>query len=125
MPKRILIIDDEIDFTEVVSTLLRFHDFEVDTFNDPTFVLEALQKNHYDLIVSDLMMPHIDGFELIQKIQAMEKYRQSPIIVLSAKVLTDEERKFLFKNKVHCLPKPFEPRGLVEQICQLMETSIE
>ncbi len=120
MGKKILLIDDEVDFTEVVGTLLRFHDFDVDTINEPLLAPEAINKNNYDLIVSDLMMPDINGFELVEKIRTMPRYKDTPIITLSAKLLNDEERKQLLHHGVHCLSKPFEPSGLVDQICQLL-----
>ncbi len=120
MNKKILLIDDEVDFTEVVSTLLRFHDFDVEVFNDPIEVEPTLDKNNYDLIVTDLMMPHLSGFELIDLIQKKEKYKNVPIIVLSAKSMTDSERKTLLQAKTHCLTKPFDTRTLVDLICELV-----
>lgn len=125
MGQKILLLDDEIDFTELTGTLLEFHDFQVRTYNDPELMLNELEKEHYDLIVTDLMMPNIDGFEVIKQIKEKEGYKSTPIIVLSAKPLTDEERKFLFKNKVLFLMKPFEPLGLVEEIKQLLSESKE
>lgn len=116
MGKRILFIDDEPDFTEMTGTLLSFHDFEVDTFNESTKVEEAIRKKQYDLVVTDLMMPAVDGFQLVSMLRKRKEYQKIPIIALSAKTLLDEERKFLLQNKVHFLTKPFEPQGLVEKI---------
>lgn len=118
--KHILIVDDELDFTEIVSTLLDFHNFQADTINDPEKVIDALDDHHYDLIVSDLMMPSLDGFQLIEKLRADPKYHNIPVIVLSAKLLSDEERKRLLVSNVSFLSKPFEPHGLVEKITQML-----
>ena len=120
MGKRILLIDDEPDFTELVGTLLSFHDFTVDTFNQATHVGEIVAKNKYDLIVTDLMMPQTDGFQLITEVRGLPQYQNTAIIVLSAKTLSDPERKFLLQQKVHFLSKPFEPQELVEKISQLL-----
>lgn len=120
--KKILLIDDEVDFTEVVATLLGFHDFEVKAVNDPLQVDALLEQADFDLIVTDLMMPGLSGFDLIDKIRSKPKLLKIPIIVLSAKVLTNEERKFLLRQKVQVMNKPFEPTGLVDQICGLIET---
>lgn len=117
---KILLIDDEKDFTDLIGTLLGFHDHEVDTFNDPTQVETAIKTNRYSLIVTDLMMPDLDGFALVEKIRAIEAYKTIPIIVLSAKSLEDDDRKFLLRNHVHFMVKPFEPIGLVEQINRLL-----
>lgn len=118
--KHILIVDDEKDFTEIISTLLDFHDFKADTVNDSREVLPMLQKTPFDLIVTDLMMPGMDGFQLVAQLRDDPHYKSIPIIVLSAKSLTDEERKKLMLNNVTFLTKPFEPQGLVEKITQML-----
>lgn len=121
MKKQILLIDDEKDFTELTGTLLRFHDMDVDTYNDPLEVEKKIDAKQYDIVVTDIMMPDIDGFELIRRLKQKPNYKNTPIVVLSAKVITDEERKFLFQNNVSLLMKPFDPQGLVEHIAQILE----
>lgn len=117
---KILLIDDERDFTELTGTLLDFHELSVDTVNDPLEAIKATEKTRYDLIVTDIMMPNMNGFELIENLRNLNDYRKTPIIVLTAKQLSDEERKFLLQHDVHFQTKPFEPLGLVEQIRQLV-----
>jgi len=121
MDKKILLVDDEKDFTELTGTLLSFHDLDVDTFNDPQNMEEVITKQHYDLIVTDLMMPHMNGFQFIDLLRQKTRYKKTPIIVLSAKTLTDAERKALMNHEVRFLTKPFEPQGLVDEIQQLLE----
>ncbi|MBI2066558.1 MAG: response regulator [Deltaproteobacteria bacterium] len=121
MGKRILVIDDERDLTELLGTLLDFHGIKADTVNDPLKVETMLEQTAYDLVVTDLMMPGLDGFELIQRIHHKEPRRSLPIIVLSAKSLTQAERKVLIQNKVHFFMKPFEPQNLVDQISGLLK----
>lgn len=118
--KKVLIIDDEFDFTELIETLLKFHDLDARACNDPSEAIKRLEQEHFDLVVSDLMMPDLDGFVLIEKMRGVTGYRDAPIIVLSAKMLTDQERKFLLKNKVHFLTKPFDPQVLVDQVLQAL-----
>lgn len=113
---KILLIDDEQDFTELTSTLLKFNDFDVEVLNDPIEVRRLLDSSSFDLIVTDLMMPGMDGFELIRNIRALPPYKDKPIFVLSAKTLNDEERKFLLQNRIKLISKPFEPQGLVDEI---------
>lgn len=116
MIKKILMIDDERDFTELAATLLRFHNFEVDAYNESLNVDKHLMAKQYDLIVTDLMMPDVDGFKVIENIRAIPNYAKVPVIVLSAKVLTDAERKFLMQQEAHFVMKPFEPQELVDKI---------
>jgi DNA-binding response OmpR family regulator len=68
--KRVLIVDDERVITNSYSLFLedsRF--FNVDTFNDPRIDLSNFEPNHYDLLLFDIKMPHINGFELYDKIK--------------------------------------------------------
>lgn len=118
--KRILIVDDEKDFTEIISTLLDFHDFQAETVNNSSDVMPMLQKAHYDLIVTDLMMPGLNGFDLVAQLREDPKTKSIPVIVLSAKTLSDDERKRLMLSNVTFLTKPFEPQGLVEKISQML-----
>lgn len=120
MGKKILLIDDEPDFTELVATLLGFHNLDVKVYNDPVHIEKIIKGKEFDLVVTDLMMPNMDGFEVVRKLRGAEAYEKIPIIVLSAKSLSDEERKFLLQNKVSFLMKPFEPQGLVEKITELL-----
>jgi DNA-binding response OmpR family regulator len=114
--KRVLFIDDEKDFTILISTLLGFHDFEVDAISDPHEAAERIAQVHYDAVVTDLMMPGLDGFGIIRLIRQHPHYTRTPLLVLSARTLSDEERKFLLQNDVHFVMKPFDPQGLVDQI---------
>jgi len=120
-PIKILLVDDEPDFVELTSTMLGFYDYAVDTFSDPLVVEEALKNTQYSIIVTDLMMPGMDGFELISIIRGMDNYKETPIIVLSAKTLSDEERKSLLQQEATLMVKPFEPQGLVDQVQNLLQ----
>ena len=122
MAHKILLIDDEKDFNELTSTMLSFYDFDVRAYDNPAEIMDTVENESYDLIVTDLMMPNMDGFHFVEKIRSMEKYKETPIIVLTAKTLNNEERKFLLQKNVHLLGKPFEPQGLVDQIRNLVNT---
>ncbi|MBF0492707.1 MAG: response regulator transcription factor [Deltaproteobacteria bacterium] len=118
--KKILIIDDEPDFTELAATMLGFHGFQMTAVNDPLRVENTIDQHPFDLIVTDLMMPGLDGFKLIKKIRSRVSYQQTPLIVLTAKIISDEERKFLLNHQVQVVSKPFHPHQLVEQIRKLL-----
>lgn len=65
--KRILIVDDEQDIISVFKMVLEMNDFEVDAYNDPLLALSNFKQNAYDLIILDIRMPDMDGFELFKK----------------------------------------------------------
>ncbi|MBI3299691.1 MAG: response regulator [Elusimicrobia bacterium] len=121
MPKRICLIDDEEDFTDITGTLLQFQGYEVKTFNDPRDGLNAVNAGGFDAVVVDIMMPHMDGLSLMRTLRA-GTYGKNPMFALSAKRLSDEDRKFLLTHDIHFVPKPFEPRRLVELIGKALST---
>ena len=63
--KKILVVDDEDDLTLLFRLALEYHRFEVDTFNDPQEALLNYKPDNYDLVILDIKMPKMDGFELI------------------------------------------------------------
>ena len=67
--KRILVVDDEPDLTMVCSLALQYHGFKVDTFNDSQEALSNFKPAYYDLVILDIKMPKMDGFELYEKIK--------------------------------------------------------
>ena len=64
--KRILVVDDEPDLTRLCSLALEYHGFKVDTFNDSEEALSNFKPNYYDLVILDIKMPKMDGFELYE-----------------------------------------------------------
>src|SRR5919112_4638897 len=87
-PRRILIVDDEPDLISIFKMVLEMNDFEVDAYNDPLLALSNFKQNASCLVILDIRMPHINGFELYKKtktvddkvnvyfITAFEDYRQ-------------------------------------------------
>jgi DNA-binding response OmpR family regulator len=70
--KRILAVDDEPDLTMICSLALQYHGFKVDTFNDAQEALSNFKPDYYDLVILDIKMPNMDGFELYDKIKKKE-----------------------------------------------------
>ena len=83
--------------------------------------MEKIGQEDYALLICDLMMDEVDGFEICRKFR--DHYQETPIIVLSAKTLTDTERKQLMELKTHFMPKPFEPKKLVEKVRELLDAA--
>jgi DNA-binding response OmpR family regulator len=67
LKNRILVVDDEPDITLSLKLGLEDNGFEVDTYNDPLQVLSNFKSNSYDLLLLDIKMPHMNGFELYKK----------------------------------------------------------
>jgi CheY-like chemotaxis protein len=72
MTKKILLIDDEPDVTYTIKTILEDNGFKVDSFNDPILAFNYYKANFYDLVILDIKMPKMDGFELYTKIREQD-----------------------------------------------------
>jgi DNA-binding response OmpR family regulator len=84
MAKRLLVVDDEADFLEILTIWLKFKGFDVETALDGFAALEKLEGGHFNLILLDLMMPRLNGFEFCKKVRGSEKFGKTPIVVLTA-----------------------------------------
>jgi DNA-binding response OmpR family regulator len=119
---RILIVDDEPDLTEVFSLALEYQGFKVDSFNDPQEALSKYKPGLYDLVILDIKMPAIDGFELYHEIK--KKDDNANICFLTASELYYEE----FRKKEYCaidrnlfIRKPIQNEELIKQITKMIK----
>ena len=87
--KKILLVDDEPDITFTIKNMLYKTGFQIDTFNDPITPLKLYRRHFYDLIILDIKIPNMDGFELYIKIK--EKDPSVKICFLTAIATFDEE----------------------------------
>jgi DNA-binding response OmpR family regulator len=124
MTKKILVIDDESDVTFTIKNILEDNGFKVDTFNDPILALNYYKVNFYDLIILDIKMPKIDGFELYIKIR--EKDPKVKICFLTAIATFNEEfrkiRLTLGKtiNEDYFIQKPIKMEDLLKKLTSIM-----
>ncbi len=120
MLKRLLLVDDEPNLLRAVSVALRGEGFEITTARSGREALIAIAQNLPDLIVSDVRMPGMDGFQLARKLRASSHSALIPIVFLTAKDET-EDRIEGFESGVDVyLTKPFEPDELVAVIKNIL-----
>jgi DNA-binding response OmpR family regulator len=119
---RILVVDDEPDLTQVSTLALEYHGFKVDSFNDPQEALTKYKPGLYDLVILDIKMPKMDGFELYHEIK--KKDNNANVCFLTASELYYEE----FRKKEYCaldrnlfIRKPIENEELVKQITKMIK----
>ncbi len=116
MLKRLLVVDDEPNLLRAVEAVLRGEGFEITTARSGREALVAVAGSLPDLIVSDVRMPGMDGFQLARKLRASTHSALVPIVFLTAKDET-EDRIEGFESGVDVyLTKPFEPDELVAVI---------
>jgi CheY-like chemotaxis protein len=122
--KKILLVDNEVDITYALTNALENYGFTIEAFNDPILALNSYKSNFYDLVILDIKMPKMDGFELYNKIR--EKDPQVKICFLTASELFYEEfrkARFLLSEKIgeeYFIQKPIKTDDLVQKINVLM-----
>ena len=119
--KRILVVDDEPDLTRAYSIALEYNGFKVDTFNDSEEVLSNFKPDYYDLVILDIKMPKMDGFELYDELK--KKDSDAKICFLTASELYYEEFR---KKEYHALDKnlfirkPIDNEDLLKEVNRIM-----
>jgi DNA-binding response OmpR family regulator len=116
----ILVVDDDRPSVKLISYLLREEGYIVSTAQDGQTALKIIQQRSPDLVILDVMMPHIDGFEVCRRIRRMAKI---PIIFLSAKGQVDDKVRGLNIGADDYLVKPFEPAELLARVEAVLRRS--
>jgi two-component system alkaline phosphatase synthesis response regulator PhoP len=112
---KILLVDDEPDIVEFLKYNLELNNYEVIVGYDGLQALTKLSENP-DLIILDIMMPHLDGYEVYSKIRENEKFRDIPIIFLTAKSGEKDEIKGLELGASDFIQKPISPKKLLARV---------
>ena len=122
--KKILLVDNEADITFALENALEDYGFSIDSFNDSMLSLNSYKRNFYDLIILDIKMPNMDGFELYNKIKEIDP--KVKICFLTASELFYEEyrkKRYVLGEKLgeeYFIQKPIKTNDLVQKINALM-----
>ncbi len=111
--KKVLIIEDESSIAELERDYLQINGFEVDIENNGESGLKRIQKDDYDLIILDLMLPKIDGFEVCRQIRNGSNV---PVLMVSAKKEDIDKIRGLGLGADDYITKPFSPSELVARV---------
>ena len=120
MPKRILVVDDDEMVLMALEELLSPEGYEVHIVLSGAEALERLDQNGYDLLVLDIIMPEMDGFELCKRIREREGYKETPIVFLTAKSREEDRVIGLEAGANLFLSKPISPEKLLGIISDTM-----
>ena len=120
MKKVILVADDSATIRKFVSFSLSAKGFEIVPVSDGMEALEKLPQGKIDLIITDLNMPNVDGFELIKTIRDNEDFCEVPIIILSSLSSQDEIKRGLSFGANSYLVKPFDPKRILYEVAKYL-----
>ena len=117
MPKKIVYIEDDLEMTYLIKMILERKGYEIISTNDGMEGFEIIEKEKPDLVLLDLMMPNIDGWDIYHQLKSNEDTNQIPVIVISAKAQPIDKVLGMQIAKVNnYISKPFRPQELLESI---------
>ena len=121
---RILIVDDEQDITSILKKGLEKYGYEIDVFNDPLLALSSFRAGLYDLVLLDVRMPKMDGFELYQRITQLDS--KTKVCFMTAFEVYYDALRELFPDSYESLcfiRKPIAIQDFVKRISKEMHGS--
>ena len=116
MPKTILLVDDSDVLRKITSFNLKKQGYEVVEAKDGMEALEKLEELKPDLMILDIMMPRLDGFNVLKRMQENHEWKDIPVIVLTAKGGEEDEELALSLGAKKVMTKPFSPIQLLEEV---------
>ena len=111
---KLLIAEDEVDLAEALTVFFEHNQFTVDAVNDGLSAYEYAGADEYDAIILDVMMPKMDGVEVLRRLRA--DGNTTPIMMLTAKAQKDDRITGFDSGADDYLPKPFEPDELLSRV---------
>ena len=119
---RILVAEDDQDIRDLVVLTLEFNGFEVESAEDGAVAVEKAQKSTFDMILLDVRMPRMTGYDACRRLKAIEATRDIPIIFLSAKGQETEIQTGMDVGAADYILKPFAPDALVRTIRRVLSS---
>lgn len=121
MAGQILLVDDEPGLREAVQAYLEDSGFTVHVANNATQGLELMQQVSPDLLISDIMMPQVDGYQFLKQVREDARFQSLPVVFLTARGMTSDRIQGYQAGCDAYLPKPFDPDELVAIVQGLLE----
>lgn len=113
---RALVVDDMLDVTDMLSVLLTHAGYEVKTAASAPAALAAARSCHFDLVISDIGMPEMNGYELAQALRALPNYRDVPLVAVTGFSMFDDRERSLRSGFNAHVTKPIDPGALLDLI---------
>jgi two-component system alkaline phosphatase synthesis response regulator PhoP len=121
MPKRILVVDDEPNILIPIQFLMQQNGYDVTVVSNGKDALEAMERCRADLILLDIMMPMLDGFEVCQKIREKPEWQDVKIVLVTAMGREANIEKGLSLGADAYVLKPFSNAEIVDKVNKLLE----
>lgn len=116
----VLIVDDVADVTEMIALLLKHAGYDVSTADSAESALRLARKTNYDLVISDIGMPEMNGYELAEALRALHSYSHTPMIAVTGYSEYDDRGRAVRAGFDVHLTKPIEPAQLLNLMSDLL-----
>jgi DNA-binding NarL/FixJ family response regulator len=120
MSGRLLLVDDEPGLREAVQAYLEDSGFEVEVASNATEGWNMMQQQTPDLVITDIMMPQVDGYQFLKQLRDDPRFKTLPVVFLTARGMTSDRIQGYQAGCDAYLPKPFDPEELVAIIENLL-----
>jgi DNA-binding NtrC family response regulator len=114
MPKKIIVVDDEKIICNTAKKILEKEGYEVDTFTNSVLALDAIRKNQYDLIITDLMMEEVSGMDILREVNLRSP--QTKVIMLTAYATLEATIEAIREQIYDFFPKPVKIEDLKRSV---------
>ncbi|MFC1853636.1 response regulator, partial [candidate division CSSED10-310 bacterium] len=115
--QRILVVDDSLNTREVEKNILEAHDYEVEVAIDGEEAFEIAQKQEFDLVVTDVEMPRVNGFELTKMLRDDDRYKNTPIIIVTSRDKDEDRRRGIeIGADAYIVKSAFDESNLIDTI---------
>lgn len=120
MGKKILVVDDESHIVNILKFNLKKSGYDVVTAGNGEEALVIIANEKPDVIICDVMMPKVTGFEVCQKVKSDDSLKQIPFILLTAKGQEVDKDIGLKFGADYYLTKPFSPKNIVDKVAEIL-----
>lgn len=128
MPLQILVVDDSPAMCRLIEKVVRASGLPVGTVlhaGDGLQALDRLRQSAFDLVLSDINMPVMDGRELLVRIMSDANLQKVPVVVISTDASTERMRQMIAEGAMGYIQKPFRPADLQEELRRVVRVSVE
>lgn len=117
--KKVMVIDDEPAIHKLLQAILEHEGFQIMGLEERKETRETVTRRRPDVIILDIMMPEVDGFQILKMLKEDEDTRDIPVLVLTVRSLPEDREKAMSLGADLYMTKPFQPSELVEAVRSL------
>jgi len=114
--RQALVVDDNPDITDMLAAVLRHAGYEVATAHSASHAIETARRRHFDVVISDIGMPGMNGYELAQALRAIPEYSAIPMVAVTGYAMYDDHDRAVEAGFNAHLSKPIDPVDLTQAI---------